>query len=350
MDIQVSNKWIESSLVKAITNDDRKLAILNYIREHQGCSKSDVVRYMTKMELGSKKPVERIIDELAEENTIKKEKPRKNSKRYNLSTIDENPLTYVPNQLETLKNLFEKLADTLISLYIQTPEKWPGYKNYISRSVFTDPFLSLRPTIMKESSVILNALLIPFVLIDIIYAPYKYLQRTTWVNHNSDFYQSISRLLFSKVDQLNQIAVKVLRYVYKDPYKIWLLPNNNEYFLTIENKYEKFSVIEKICIMRHSSSALYLLPEIDYIFEYLIENNMKYFSAYSPNIAPPLKGELKRHDLKPLDIIHFDSCPARLYKNEYHCDSLNKDPTLLFHSMIDSSKTSGFMFSNNGFW
>ena len=97
--------------------------------------------------------------------------------------------------------------------------------------------------------------------------------------------------------------------------------------MTVENKYNKYSILEKICLIRHRCKSIGLLNEVDKILDKLIENHMDYFSVLNPHISPDFKWpDLKTPDKSKLEIIHDDFCPGKESENKKACEILDKDP------------------------
>lgn len=84
---------------------------------------------------------------------------------------------------------------------------------------------------------------------------------------------------------------------------------------------------KKICLIRHRCKAIGLLNEIDSLLNYLIENNMNYFTGLNKRISPDFKwpnNEIPNRN--KLDLIHDLECPGKKSENDMTCERLDKDP------------------------
>src|SRR5690606_27555974 len=108
--------------------------IINFIKIHQGCSVSDVVRHLTNLSLASKKTVDKIIQELVDNGVLKKSRMRKNSRSNVLYIISENPLTFLPDQLTKVQSLYEELTEVLIQKFLENADEWLEEYNHTLES------------------------------------------------------------------------------------------------------------------------------------------------------------------------------------------------------------------------
>lgn len=341
MDIQVSNTSHIHKFQKAPSNDDRRLAIIEFVKAHQGCSISDIVLHLTETHLGAKKTVENIIEELEKEKVLKKEKPHPNSKKYRITTVSDNPLTYIPYQFTNIQHFYEKLTKSLIARFFDSGDEWVKlyelnfkYKEttdpIIQKITNNDPTLSSLLCDITKKSVISNVISIPFALTDIIYAPYKFLKRTVWINYDNNTYRSLCSFLLSRMDELDQYAMKVYNILHSEPYKMWDYSKNAAYFNTFENAYERFSIVQRMCILRHKCNALGLTKEMEPLLDYLIDNNLEYFSRDQPFLLGEFERTHQNSTKTYIEIIHDRNCPG--ISNEYsqNCDLLDRDPSIEF--------------------
>ena len=74
MDIQVSNTSHIHKFQKAPSNDDRRLAIIEFVKAHQGCSISDIVLHLTETHLGAKKNRRKYNRRIGKRESLKKRK------------------------------------------------------------------------------------------------------------------------------------------------------------------------------------------------------------------------------------------------------------------------------------
>jgi hypothetical protein len=325
VDIQISNNLKRnispSKRTEYIDNLIREERIKDYLKLHPGCSIIDVVKYAYDEHFASKRTVEKIIDILVEKDMVTKHKEKANSRNYNLYLKDNNPLVVIPEQLKELENLFRIFAEELVKIYSKSPNDWPSIKHPYKSDKKTMEFIT-------SKLILYNAIQIPFVLIDIINKPIKYNQRIIWNRYNKKLYQSLLQIVFSKTESLYQIALNTRKKILKEPYNYHADSIEDE-FISVENKYERFSIIEKICLIRHRCKSIGLLNEIETILNYIIDRNMNYFSRLISHILPDYKWpNLENPDKSKLVIIHNMFCPSQ--KNDkdskWKCDMLDKNP------------------------
>jgi hypothetical protein len=114
-----------------------------------------------------------------------------------------------------------------------------------------------------------------------------------------------------------------VRILVRDPYKYPSRYENDDYFVTVENRHTKFSTFEKICLIRHRCKFIGLSNEIDSLLNYLIENNIHYFTGLNRMISPDFKCLNKEIPNKnKLDLIHDLQCPGKKneWKKEFACE------------------------------
>lgn len=100
------------------SKEDRREAILKYVKKENYCSKEEVIRHLTKEGIGTKVPVSNDLRELIEEGILDPGKsPDSNSKNYKLTIIDDNPLVIVPRDLGTLYKKFENFVKIVSQLH-----------------------------------------------------------------------------------------------------------------------------------------------------------------------------------------------------------------------------------------
>jgi DNA-binding Lrp family transcriptional regulator len=94
-----------------INDRSRRGEIVNYLRNNPGCSKEELVRGV--QNIVSKKTVIKILKELEQEEQIKIEKEKPNSRRYKLFLCSENILIVLDKQISDINEDFRKLLEKI---------------------------------------------------------------------------------------------------------------------------------------------------------------------------------------------------------------------------------------------
>ena len=81
--------------------------IINFLMKNPGCSKGDLVRVVNN--IVSKRPLEKILQELKRDDLLKIEKEKTNSRAYKLFLCSENILIVLNNQIRDFNQEFKKL-------------------------------------------------------------------------------------------------------------------------------------------------------------------------------------------------------------------------------------------------
>ena len=81
--------------------------IINFLMKNPGCSKGDLVRGVNN--IVSKRPLEKILQELKRDDLLKIEKEKTNSRAYKLFLCSENILIVLNNQIRDFKQEFKNL-------------------------------------------------------------------------------------------------------------------------------------------------------------------------------------------------------------------------------------------------
>jgi hypothetical protein len=92
-----------------ITTHQREQMVIDYISEHQGCTKADITRGLEN-EI-SKKTIDKIVDEMMDDDIIETKKENPNSRNIKLFLKESNLLVSIPKQLEQFDNSFTLLVD-----------------------------------------------------------------------------------------------------------------------------------------------------------------------------------------------------------------------------------------------
>lgn len=94
-----------------IGDPERRKYIINYINSHQGCTKADLEKGLK--DLISKKTIYKLVGEMVSENILQKEKKKVNSRDHKLYVNGNNPLVYVPNEIEQFEKAFTSFSKRL---------------------------------------------------------------------------------------------------------------------------------------------------------------------------------------------------------------------------------------------
>ena len=85
--------------------------IINFLMNNPGCSKGDLVRGVKN--IVSKRPLEKILQELKRDDLVKIEKEKPNSRAYKLFLCSENILIVLNNQIRDFNEEFKKLLQKI---------------------------------------------------------------------------------------------------------------------------------------------------------------------------------------------------------------------------------------------
>ena len=89
----------------------QKDEIINFLMNNPGCSKKDLVRGVKN--IVSKRPLEKILQELKRDDLVKIEKEKPNSRAYKLFLCSENILIVLNNQIRDFNEEFKKLLQKI---------------------------------------------------------------------------------------------------------------------------------------------------------------------------------------------------------------------------------------------
>jgi len=96
------------------TNNERRNAIMEVIKYNPGCTKEDVIRRVN--ESISKNTVQKVLEDLKDEELIKIEKEKSNSRGFRLFLNSGNILIIFNEQMSAFNNEFEKLLQAIESI------------------------------------------------------------------------------------------------------------------------------------------------------------------------------------------------------------------------------------------
>ena len=96
------------------TNNERRNAIMEVIKYNPGCTKEDVIRRVN--ESISKNTVQKVLEDLKDEELIKIEKEKSNSRGFRLFLNAGNILIIFNEQMSGFNNEFEKLIQAIESI------------------------------------------------------------------------------------------------------------------------------------------------------------------------------------------------------------------------------------------
>lgn len=348
MAIQVSRK--SKKPYRGLSWDKRRNFVIDFVRRKPGHSLIDIYESKENTEYGAKSTIEDIVDELIKEGVlINENSSRKNARSYSLYLVNENPLSFIPGQLETIRKLIKDFCDNLENIYSKNSIKWPSHKfspqiqryktTYRPSSlpgVGAVPVIENNPDEVSQilrrrafdQRIMINVIQIPFAIIDVIHSIYNHLQRTKWIEYNSEAFDSLNQLLFTEMNSINAIASEMVKKINKEPYKHDFLDEGDEYFVTVENAYEKHPILQRICILRHRCRSIGLADQLDSILNYLIEKNSGYFQKRFLLGAKSHWKEVEWTKNDKLDAIHTLYCPYNNPKNnENKCHILDTNPT-----------------------
>ena len=95
-------------ILKPIIDDNKHLIIINYVRDHQPCTKEEIVNGVSNSL--SRVTVYKVLDELLEQKILSDRKIPGNRRDHQLSINDENPLLILKQRMESFKLVFIDLV------------------------------------------------------------------------------------------------------------------------------------------------------------------------------------------------------------------------------------------------
>ena len=119
-----------------ITNQQRHIIIVKYIKGHQGCTKADMTRGLGG--IISKKTIDKLVDEMVKDNIVEIKKAKQNSRNHKLYLKEDNMLVSITLQLNEFENAFESLFWIIIQKIIQLRTNQSPYQSEEDRSKMDD--------------------------------------------------------------------------------------------------------------------------------------------------------------------------------------------------------------------
>ena len=278
----------DDQLNPEITNDKRRDAISDFLKNNPGCSKEVLVRGV--INTSSKKTTLKILDELEREKliTIKKDKP--NSRAYKIFLHNEHILIVLNKQIRDFNEEFKKLLQKIEAIIPELVLLPFTNKENIDNNFIMIIFYEQLPLF------ILKYLMQCLLLKSIVVWPKTIQDEQTRNKLNSSILTEISKI-FSDYStfynsKLSKSNIHKVNYNPKIPEELTKIKNNIlffEFFLLmckkkgIAKEYE--NVIDKIWLI-NSDIQEYLHPEaqrynLDY--EYGKDNWRKYLDSFKEN-------------------------------------------------------------------
>ncbi|WP_148687060.1 hypothetical protein [Candidatus Nitrosocosmicus hydrocola] len=332
--------------IDILPNDFRKEIIVNFIRKKKRATRSEISRIENGKHF-SRDTVDKLVLELLHDSAILELNRETNSRNKYLIINSENIFQKLKFELRDIQELFQKFTKELEDIYSQQYSKWPSHKHAPTVGILSPTYTSASPlerapkfelnsyysqqymNFLVFQKRILNAVIqIPFAVIDVIFAPYKYLQKKYWNRLDENTLVNLNQLLFSYMNKLHLNASRMSNAIYKEPFNFDPLDARDEYFITFENAFEQYSILKRICILRHECKSIGLQDQLDTILNYLIDKNSEYFDKRYFFILKPHWENLGFPKRNKLEIIHENHCPAKKNKKDGNkCHLLDNDPT-----------------------
>jgi Fe2+ or Zn2+ uptake regulation protein len=148
----------------SITNTQRRKAILDYITNHQGCNKEDVVRRLDKDEIASRVTVRKLLYDLIAEGSIMEDTNKDNARSVKLYIDHKNLLVSVPKNIEEILLKFESFTHKVGKIAQSEVE----LRHRMANSIFEETINEARDESnqIKDWGDALTS--IPFIMLDII--------------------------------------------------------------------------------------------------------------------------------------------------------------------------------------
>jgi hypothetical protein len=143
-----------------ISNTKRRQEILNYISKYPGCNIEDVVRRLDKDGIASRMVTRKLLNELRQENIVKGDLEKDNSRSYKLCVDPQNLLVTVPKNLEELFFMCESFIDKVGKISHSKAE----IRSRLAKSIFEET-MDKNAERNNEGNALTS---IPFIMLDVI--------------------------------------------------------------------------------------------------------------------------------------------------------------------------------------
>jgi hypothetical protein len=310
LDIQIT-KTSEFENEISISNDKTE-QIIRFIKEKKRVTRSDIRRFC-EHKIASKITVDKIVQELLDDNQILEDIKYSNSRNKYLVINNENVLQNVKFELTEIKTLFSKLLLKLRDIYNKSPEQWPH------------PSFKKMDYLHAEVN-IYYVMHIPFAILEIINKIFTYRQITKWNDFDDDLLKKLYFTIFSSMNELMFSALDARIKLMKDRFEYRQNNNNVDYSnIFIYNGYESYRIEERIPLLRHRCKAIGVLSQYDDLVNYLFSKYGDFFIRVCSLLSPSFKFSsiMEHEDKDPKNILHRYFCPGIKSKT---CDLLDKDP------------------------
>jgi hypothetical protein len=282
-------------------NTTRRKKITNYIVDNPGCNIQNIVKDGEKNGYGAKKTIEKILNELEEENILRKSKEKPNSKQYQLFIDKENLFLIIPSQLDELFLRLKIFMEQLKSMYFRPFADWPNLDHAISKTIFSseaEKIYYLLGRILK----------LPIVIVDVINDAFMFHYYCIWPIKvtNEQILTKLITLYFTKIAEMNIYLFKeisILKNHFKEFDKIF--PKNIHLYQSYADS-KSYSPLRKIISLEHSCQLPYLDDELAFVLDYLWEINKDYLKYIYPELN--IYGLADRIDITNREIIHNEFC------------------------------------------
>jgi len=285
-----------------IQYSDRIEKLKNFIINNPGCSISDVIKDANNKGYGSKKTIEKIIDDLISNKILRKEKEKPNSLKCQLFIEKDNLLVIVPIQLDELFSRLKIYIEKLMNMYCKPIENWPD----ISYAYDENNFDNVKRDMYNH--LIVRIITLPILIIDIINDAFMFHYFCIWPLKikNPIILSKLIALYFIKIADMNTYIYQEISIFKKYfPISDKFLPGNVHIYTSYADS-KNNSPLERIMCLEHIDKIPFLENELSFILDYLWELNKDHL----PYIYPELKtyglidGMLNNIDITDRSIIY----------------------------------------------
>jgi hypothetical protein len=248
-----------------------------------------------------KKTIEKILDELENENILRKSKEKANSKQYQLFIDEENLFLTIPSQLDELFSRLKTFMEQLKSMYFKPIDDWPNLEHALGEMKFASE-------IEKAYYLLSRILKLPIVIIDVINDAFMFHYYCIWTTKitNKQILTKLISLYFTKIAEMNIYIyeeINNLKSYFKD-FDNFFLKNIHIYRSYADSK--SYSPLKKIIALEHSCKIPYLEDELAFVLDYLWEINKDHLQYIYPELNT--YGLVDRIDITNREIIHSEFC------------------------------------------
>lgn len=268
-----------------ITYDDRRQNIVNFIKENEGCTKTEVIKDAESRDYGSKKVILGLIGDLVAEEIVMIDKPKLNPREHRLKINRENPILNLQKQLSDIDGMLNALF-------------------YKSKENLFEIIKSRKRVVEFSKGDVDSLCSISFITVGIIEHAFAYHYKIIWLNNSPNIVEQLYTAFFIQLGNwyklVNHYSTDLIEsYNYLDSHDQKVIKHGTpgKYFLwfktpqqSFDFKYGKELYIKlnlplwQIHSNQYFFEQLNVLPEYSKLIDYLFRINVNYLDSIYPEI------------------------------------------------------------------